>query len=205
MPAQQAYLREHRPPTLIVWGPHDGYMPEASARAYHRDHPDAELHLLDVGHWLLEATSERSFPCSARSWTACTSDLPPERFVDAQVGCGNAPGSVASGPVCQRDDVASPPGGRHRAAKGVRAFGNSGAAVLGAPAAGGSREDLLAGGVVEPQVAKCRVRQRHGLQEAAFGGLDLQILLRQARAGKGDRADGADERVDGELVQVSCD
>ena len=51
---QQAYLREHRPPTLIVWGPHDGYMPEGAARAYLRDLPDAELHLLDGGHWLLE-------------------------------------------------------------------------------------------------------------------------------------------------------
>ncbi|GAB3177681.1 pimeloyl-ACP methyl ester carboxylesterase [Micromonospora palomenae] len=53
-PRQQAYLREHRPPTLIVWGPHDGYMPEGAARAYLRDLPDAELHLLDGGHWLLE-------------------------------------------------------------------------------------------------------------------------------------------------------
>ncbi|ONI90662.1 hydrolase [Saccharothrix sp. ALI-22-I] len=51
---QQAYLREHRPPTLIVWGPHDGYMPEGAARAYLRDLPDAELHLLDAGHWALE-------------------------------------------------------------------------------------------------------------------------------------------------------
>jgi pimeloyl-ACP methyl ester carboxylesterase len=50
----QSYLREHRPPTLIVWGPQDGYMPEASARAYLRDLPDAELHLIDGGHWLLE-------------------------------------------------------------------------------------------------------------------------------------------------------
>lgn len=53
-PKEQAYLREHRPPTLIVWGPHDGYMPESSARAYLRDLPDAELHLLDAGHWALE-------------------------------------------------------------------------------------------------------------------------------------------------------
>lgn len=53
-PRYQAYLREHQPPTLIVWGPQDGYMPEASARAYLRDIPDAELHLLDGGHWLLE-------------------------------------------------------------------------------------------------------------------------------------------------------
>ena len=53
-PRYQAYLREHRPPTLILWGPQDGYMPEESARAWLRDLPDAELHLLDGGHWLLE-------------------------------------------------------------------------------------------------------------------------------------------------------
>ena len=53
-PKYQAYLREHRPPTLIVWGPQDGYMPEGSARAYLRDLPEAELHLLDGGHWALE-------------------------------------------------------------------------------------------------------------------------------------------------------
>jgi pimeloyl-ACP methyl ester carboxylesterase len=53
-PRQQAYLREHHPPTLLVWGPHDGYMPEGAARAYLRDLPNAELHLLDAGHWALE-------------------------------------------------------------------------------------------------------------------------------------------------------
>lgn len=57
MSDEQAYLREHRPPTLIVWGPHDGYMPEASARAYEADLPDAEVHVLGGeqggGHWLL--------------------------------------------------------------------------------------------------------------------------------------------------------
>lgn len=53
-PRYQAYLREHRPPTLIIWGPQDGYMPEGAARAYLRDLPEAELHLLDGGHWALE-------------------------------------------------------------------------------------------------------------------------------------------------------
>ena len=53
-PRYQSYLRDHRPRTLIVWGPHDGFMPEGAARAYLRDLPDAELHLLDGGHWLLE-------------------------------------------------------------------------------------------------------------------------------------------------------
>ena len=54
-PRYQAYLRDHQPPTLIVWGPRDGYMPEGSAKAYLRDLPNAELHLFeDGGHWLLE-------------------------------------------------------------------------------------------------------------------------------------------------------
>jgi pimeloyl-ACP methyl ester carboxylesterase len=53
-PRYQAYLRDHQPPTLIAWGPNDGYMPAESAHAYLRDLPNAELHLLGGGHWLLE-------------------------------------------------------------------------------------------------------------------------------------------------------
>lgn len=57
----QKYLRENQPPTLIVWGPNDGFMPEASARAYLRDLPNAELHLLDdAGHWMLETHIEQA-------------------------------------------------------------------------------------------------------------------------------------------------
>jgi pimeloyl-ACP methyl ester carboxylesterase len=57
-PRYQSYLRQHQPPTLIVWGVHDGYMPEGAARAYLRDVPNAELHLIDGGHWLLETHLE---------------------------------------------------------------------------------------------------------------------------------------------------
>lgn len=59
-PQHRKYLAEYRPPTLILWGPNDHYMPEKSARAYLRDLPDAELHLLeDGGHWLLETHLDR--------------------------------------------------------------------------------------------------------------------------------------------------
>jgi pimeloyl-ACP methyl ester carboxylesterase len=59
----QAYLRENRPPTLILWGPNDGYMPEGAAKAYLRDLPDAELHLFDDGgHWLLETHLDQVVP-----------------------------------------------------------------------------------------------------------------------------------------------
>lgn len=62
-PRYQAYLRDHRPPAVIIWGPEDGYMPAESARAYHRDLPDAELHLIDgAGHWLLETHLDAALP-----------------------------------------------------------------------------------------------------------------------------------------------
>lgn len=62
-PRYQAYLRERQPPALIVWGPEDGYMPAESARAYLRDLPRAELHLIeDAGHWLLETHFDEALP-----------------------------------------------------------------------------------------------------------------------------------------------
>ncbi|WNG35409.1 alpha/beta hydrolase [Archangium violaceum] len=62
-PNYQRYLREKHPATLILWGPEDGYMPAPAARAYLRDVPDAELHLLDgAGHWLLETHFEEAVP-----------------------------------------------------------------------------------------------------------------------------------------------
>jgi pimeloyl-ACP methyl ester carboxylesterase len=53
-PRFQAFFRERRPPTLIVWGEHDVIFPAAGARAYLRDLPHAEMHLLDSGHFALE-------------------------------------------------------------------------------------------------------------------------------------------------------
>lgn len=53
-PAFQAYLRQHRPPVLAVWGKHDVFFLPPGAEAYKRDVPDAEIHLLDTGHFALE-------------------------------------------------------------------------------------------------------------------------------------------------------
>jgi pimeloyl-ACP methyl ester carboxylesterase len=53
-PAFQAYFREHRPPLLAVWGRHDPAFIPAGAEAYRKDMPDAEVHLLDAGHFALE-------------------------------------------------------------------------------------------------------------------------------------------------------
>jgi len=53
-PEFHQYFRAHRPPTLITWGEHDEIFGADGARAYLRDLPDAELHLLDGGHFALE-------------------------------------------------------------------------------------------------------------------------------------------------------
>jgi pimeloyl-ACP methyl ester carboxylesterase len=53
-PRFQQYLREYQPPTLITWGRHDPFFTTAGAAAYQRDLPNAELHLLDAGHFALE-------------------------------------------------------------------------------------------------------------------------------------------------------
>jgi pimeloyl-ACP methyl ester carboxylesterase len=37
-----------------VWGRHDVFFTLAGAHAYRRDLPDAQLHLLDAGHFALE-------------------------------------------------------------------------------------------------------------------------------------------------------
>jgi pimeloyl-ACP methyl ester carboxylesterase len=50
----QNYLRTHQPPTLIVWGKNDEIFTASGAKAYLRDLPDAELHLLNGGHFVLE-------------------------------------------------------------------------------------------------------------------------------------------------------
>jgi pimeloyl-ACP methyl ester carboxylesterase len=53
-PAWQAYLAKHQPPTLIVWGKNDQIFPAAGAHPYLRHLKNAQLHLLDTGHFALE-------------------------------------------------------------------------------------------------------------------------------------------------------
>jgi len=53
-PDFQAYLRTHRPPLMAVWGRHDPAFLPTGALAYKRDLPEAEIHLLNTGHFALE-------------------------------------------------------------------------------------------------------------------------------------------------------
>lgn len=57
-PDFQAYFRKHRPPFLAAWGRYDPAFLPAGAEAYRRDLPDAQVHLLDTGHFALETHAQ---------------------------------------------------------------------------------------------------------------------------------------------------
>jgi len=61
-PKFQAFFRAHQPPTLIVWGKNDFIFPTEGAYPYKRDLPNAEFHLIDSGHFLLEDKASEVFP-----------------------------------------------------------------------------------------------------------------------------------------------
>jgi pimeloyl-ACP methyl ester carboxylesterase len=58
-PEWQAYFRKHQPPALVVWGENDPFFTVEGARAYVRDMPATELHLLEAGHFALEEEAPR--------------------------------------------------------------------------------------------------------------------------------------------------
>ena len=53
-PQRQTYFRKHKPATLVVWGKNDAIFVAAGAAPYKGDLPNAEIHLLDTGHFALE-------------------------------------------------------------------------------------------------------------------------------------------------------
>ncbi|GHH77787.1 alpha/beta hydrolase [Streptomyces sulfonofaciens] len=53
-PAWQGWLRERQPALLAIWGKNDPIFIPAGAEAYARDVPEAEVVLLDTGHFALE-------------------------------------------------------------------------------------------------------------------------------------------------------
>ncbi|HWJ73034.1 MAG TPA: alpha/beta hydrolase [Kaistia sp.] len=50
----QAYLREHQPPVLAIWGKNDPFFIPPGAEAFRRDVPKAEIRFVESGHFALE-------------------------------------------------------------------------------------------------------------------------------------------------------
>jgi pimeloyl-ACP methyl ester carboxylesterase len=82
-PQWQEYLRKHQPPTLVLWGKYDPSFSVAGAHAYRNDVPDAQVHLLEGGHFVLDEACDEAA-------------LLMRRFLDAELkdGCCQVDGAV---------------------------------------------------------------------------------------------------------------
>lgn len=54
-PRYQAYLRQYQPDLIAAWGKNDPSFIYPGAEAFKKDDPNAEVHLLDGGHFVLES------------------------------------------------------------------------------------------------------------------------------------------------------
>ena len=58
-PAWQSYLRQHRPKVVAIWGNKDPFFAAPGAEAFKRDVPDADVTIVDGGHYLMEVMPEK--------------------------------------------------------------------------------------------------------------------------------------------------
>ncbi len=75
-PRVHRYFRAYQVPLLAVWGRGDPIFGPAGALAFTADLPDAEIHLLDGGHFLLESALDEVTPLIEPS-SSSTSKNPP--------------------------------------------------------------------------------------------------------------------------------
>jgi pimeloyl-ACP methyl ester carboxylesterase len=70
-PKWQAWMRERQPRLLVIWGKYDLSFELSEPEAYRRDVPNADVHVLDAGHFALDTAADeiavlvRSFLASA--------------------------------------------------------------------------------------------------------------------------------------------
>jgi pimeloyl-ACP methyl ester carboxylesterase len=57
-PAWQAWLRTRQPRILVLWGKYEQSFDISEPEAYRRDVPNAEVHLLDGGHFVLDTAAD---------------------------------------------------------------------------------------------------------------------------------------------------
>jgi pimeloyl-ACP methyl ester carboxylesterase len=57
-PAWDAWLRDHHPNTMVVWGKYDPSFLIAETDADKRDVPNAEVHVVDGGHFALDTAAD---------------------------------------------------------------------------------------------------------------------------------------------------
>jgi pimeloyl-ACP methyl ester carboxylesterase len=57
-PKWQAWMRERQPRLLVIWGRYDPSFDSSEPEAYRRDVPNAQVHVLDAGHFALDTAAD---------------------------------------------------------------------------------------------------------------------------------------------------
>jgi pimeloyl-ACP methyl ester carboxylesterase len=57
-PKWQSWMRQNQPRLLVIWGKCDPSFELSEAEAYRRDVPDAQVHVLDAGHFALDTAAD---------------------------------------------------------------------------------------------------------------------------------------------------
>jgi pimeloyl-ACP methyl ester carboxylesterase len=57
-PKWQAWMRETQPRLLVIWGKYDLLFDASEPEAYRRDVPDAQVRVLDAGHFALDTAAD---------------------------------------------------------------------------------------------------------------------------------------------------
>jgi pimeloyl-ACP methyl ester carboxylesterase len=57
-PKWQAWMSERQPRLLVIWGKYDPSFDLSEPEAYRRDAPNAEVHVLDAGHFALDTKAD---------------------------------------------------------------------------------------------------------------------------------------------------
>jgi pimeloyl-ACP methyl ester carboxylesterase len=52
-------MREKQPRLLVLWGKYDLSFEPSEPEAYRRDVPNAEIHVLDAGHFALDTAADQ--------------------------------------------------------------------------------------------------------------------------------------------------
>jgi pimeloyl-ACP methyl ester carboxylesterase len=59
-PKWQAWMREKKPRLLVLWGKYELSFDPSEPEAYRRDVPNAEVHVLDGGHFVLDTAADEA-------------------------------------------------------------------------------------------------------------------------------------------------
>jgi len=57
-PKWQAWMQAHQPRILVIWGRYDPSFDTSEPEAYRRDIPQAEIHILDAGHFAMDTAAD---------------------------------------------------------------------------------------------------------------------------------------------------